>query len=589
MGFEPMVKDLIALRKLGRIYLKDKISAILLGLFTNIIFSLTTLATPYVTRLLIDVIFRAKRGDLLLPLLVVCGVILSILFLAGIISDYLLVKTFERAKVTMQYDLFQRLQKASLDFLSMERSGEISYRIFEDTEIIGRFFYHLLITLPIDLLFIAIISFIMIKWNLGMALFVLAVLGLQVLVIIAFQKPLLTCALFQKSKAQFLSGFVVERFRNIQLTRTLNVETVEADAFKSHLEELMGISVKAAMLDRFAELFVVLINNIWSFGILWYGGKLVLTGQISLGTLMAFLLIAGMLYPRIASIVSIAFSFQDVRASLSRFLEYYQVVPAVHELPKAAGLSLKEGKVIFENVWFGYKPGEPVLRGFSATFEPRKINALVGKSGVGKSTLARLLVRFYDPWEGKILVDGIDIRQISLESLRDNIRYVIPGEFLISGTILENICYGAKLFSEEEIIAAAKMANAYDFIMHLPQGFYTRLGEGGLQLSSGEAQRIALARLFLAKPRIVILDEPTSFLDSETENAIHRAIMSLKEFATVIVIAHRSSTVRIADNIFVMDNGIIVEQGRHDELICKKGLYSAIYAELSWEESDSLR
>lgn len=154
---------------------------------------------------------------------------------------------------------------------------------------------------------------------------------------------------------------------------------------------------------------------------------------------------------------------------------------------------------------------------------------------------------------------------------------------------MENICYGAKFFSEEEIIAAAKLANAYDFIMHLPQGFYTRLGEGGLQLSSGEAQRIALARLFLAKPRIVILDEPTSFLDSETENAIHRAIISLKEFATVIVIAHRSSTVRIADNIFVMDNGIIVEQGRHDELICKKGLYSAIYAELSWEESDSLR
>lgn len=416
-----MVKDRIALRKLGKIYLKDKISAILLGLFTNIIFSLTTLATPYVTRVLIDVIFHAKRGDLLLPLLVVCGVILSILFLAGIISDYLLVKTFERTKVTMQYDLFQRLQKASLDFLSMERSGEISYRIFEDTEIIGRFFYHSLITLPIDLLFIAIISFIMIKWNLGMALFVLAVLGLQVLVIIAFQKPLLTCALFQKSKAQFLSGFVVERFRNIQLTRTLNVETVEADAFKSHLEELMGISVKAAMLDRFAELFVVLINNIWSFGILWYGGKLVLAGQISLGTLMAFLLIAGMLYPRMASIASIAFSFQDVRASLSRFLEYYQVVPAVHELPKAAELSLKEGKVIFENVWFGYKPGEPVLRGLSATFEPRKINALVGKSGVGKSTLARLLVRFYDPWEGKILVDGINIKQISLESLRDNI------------------------------------------------------------------------------------------------------------------------------------------------------------------------
>lgn len=294
-----MWKDLVTLWKLARTYLKGKGSAIFLGFFTSFIFSLTGITTPYITRFLIDVVFHANRPDLLLPLLIICGIILIILFFTGLISDYVLVNAFERAKLLMRYDLFRRLQKASTDFLSMQRSGELNYRIFGETGTIQGFFNQLLIALPIDLLFIVIISAIMISWNLRMALFVFAVLCLQVLVIIGFQKPLLTYALLQKSKSQFLSGFVVERFRNIQLIRTLNTEVVEAYRFRSGLEELMRINVKAFMLRKFSELSTQLVNNIWSFGILWYGGKLVLAGQITLGTLMAFLLAAGMLYPRI--------------------------------------------------------------------------------------------------------------------------------------------------------------------------------------------------------------------------------------------------------------------------------------------------
>lgn len=332
-----------------------------LGFFTSFIFSLTGITTPYITRFLIDVVFHANRPDLLLPLLIICGIILIILFFTGLISDYVLVNAFERAKLLMRYDLFRRLQKASTDFLSMQRSGELNYRIFGETGTIQGFFNQLLIALPIDLLFIVIISAIMISWNLRMALFVFAVLCLQVLVIIGFQKPLLTYALLQKSKSQFLSGFVVERFRNIQLIRTLN--------------------------------------------------------------------------------------------------------------------------------------------------------------------------------------------------------------------------------TEEEVIDAAKRAKAYDFIMQLPQGFYTRIGEGGLQLSSGEAQRIALARLFLANPKIVVLDEPTSFLDPETESAIHQAIMDLKKTVTVIVIAHRPSTVKIADQVLVLSRGMVVEQGTHGELLRKRGMYATIYTELCRQET----
>jgi ATP-binding cassette subfamily B protein len=580
-----MWKDLLTLWKLTKTYLEGKTGAILTGLFTALIFSLAGLATPYITKFMIDVIFYGARGDLLLPLLLVCAAILVTMSLTGIVSEYVLINTFERAKLLMRQDLFGRLQKAPLNFLSLQRSGELNYRLFGDTETIQGFLSRLLIGLPIDLLFIVIIAAIMIDWHLQMAFFVFLVLGLQVFVITGFQKPLLNYALLQKGKAQFLSGFVVERFRNVQLTRTLNAEAMEAGNFKAGLGELMGINVKAFMLGKISELSVLLVNNIWSFGILWYGGTLVLAGQITLGTLMAFLLIAGMLYPRISSVSYTVLSFQDVRASLYRFLEYYRVQPAVSELPGAGVLSLKEGEVVYEHVRFGYTPENAVLNGLNLTFKPGIVTAVVGKSGAGKSTLAKLLVRLYDPWDGRILIDGADIRQVTLESLRGSIGYVVQGEYMFSGTIWDNICYGVSFAGEEEVIAAVRKAGAYEFIMRLPDGFQTRIGEGGLQLSGGEAQRIALARSFLAGHRLVVLDEPTSFIDPETENDIHRAIVGLKETATVIVIAHRPSTAQIADKVVVLDRGVVVEEGTHQELLHKKGAYAVVYSELCRQES----
>jgi ATP-binding cassette subfamily B protein len=568
-------------------YLEGKTWAVVFGFFTALIFSLAGLATPYITKFLIDVIFYGGRGDLLLPLLVVCGTIIIVMSLTGIVSDYVLINAFERSKLLMRHDLFGRLQKAPINFLSMQRSGELNYRVFGDTETIQGFFSRLLVGVPIDLLFIVIIGGIMISWHLQMAIFVFLVLCMQVFVIVSFRKPLFNYALLQKGKAQLLSGFVVERFRNIQLIRTLNAEAMEASSFKAGLGELMGINVKAFMLGKISELSILLVNNIWSFGILWYGGRLVLAEEITLGTLMAFLLIAGMLYPRIASVSNTVLSFQDVRASLYRFFEYYQVKPAVSEVPEATELSLNDGEVVYEDVRFGYVPGEFVLKGMNVTFKPRSITAVVGKSGTGKSTLARLLVRLYDPWDGRILIDQTDIRQVTLESLRNSIGYVVQGEFVFSGTIWDNIRYGVGSPSEDEVIAAARKAGALEFISRLPDGFDTRIGEGGFQLSGGEAQRIALARSFLAGHRIVVLDEPTSFIDPGTESDIHRAIMDLKETATVIVIAHRPSTAQIADNVVVLDNGVVVEQGSHTELLDRKGAYATIYySELCRQKAD---
>jgi ATP-binding cassette subfamily B protein len=295
---------------------------------------------------------------------------------------------------------------------------------------------------------------------------------------------------------------------------------------------------------------------------------------------MAFLLISGMLYPRIASLTNSVLSFQEVRASLYRFFEYHQVAPTVIEDSNARQLIIDKGIVTLNNVTFSYLPNRPVLKGINAIFQNNSITAIVGRSGAGKSTIARLLIRMYDPLQGNIFVDNTNIKDVTLKSLQQNIGYLVQGEFTFRGTIWDNICYGLNSYTEEQIISAVKKTHIYDFLRELPNGFNTIIGEGGVQLSLGQAQRIALARAFLRNYKILILDEPTSFIDPQTEQAINTVIQELKATSTVIIIAHRLSTVKIADNILVLDKGKIVEQGNHEELMATGKVYLDIYNEL---------
>jgi ATP-binding cassette subfamily B protein len=306
--------------------------------------------------------------------------------------------------------------------------------------------------------------------------------------------------------------------------------------------------------------------------LVWYvGGRDVLFGRMTLGTLMAFLMYVGMFYGPIRFMSQLINWCSRSLTAAERVFEILDIRPEIRDVEDAMEMPEIQGKVEFRNVTFGYEPNKPVLKQLNFEVKPGEMIGLVGHSGAGKSTTINLLCRFYDVDEGEILIDGVPLRQIRLENLRSQIGIVPQDMFLFSGTIAENISYAKPSATREEIIRAAKIANAHDFILRKADGYETTLGEGGGGLSAGEKQRIAIARAVLHNPRILILDEATSQMDVETEKQIQEAIAELVKGRTTIAIAHRLSTLKNADRLIVLKEGGIVEMGSHEELLSKEG------------------
>lgn len=574
MMFEDIKKYIQVLSK----YLRGGELYIIAGIILGVISQICTLSTPFLTRFLIDIIIGQKNYSLLLWFLLFCLFILIILFSTSLLANYLLIRVFRKGGLKLQMDLLKNLQRAPLEFFEQAQSGEISYRLLQDTSVIEDSWSSILVTLPLQIVLL-LSGIIMALWQLELAIFVFIILIIQIFVIIRFREPLLRYSHLVKAKEQEVSGYSVEHFRKIQLIRSLSTEKKEQIKFHRKLHDLVKITVRAFMLTKLSGATVTVVNNLWAFGILWYGGAKVIAEKMTLGTLMAFLLLSNLLYQPISALINFVLSFHSIRASLERILEYFDVKPKIFESPNAIEYVPEQGRITLKNVFFRYD-SRLVLSNINLDIPPNTIYALVGRSGVGKTTLCRLLVRFYDPEHGMILLDGKDIKDISIPSLRRAILLMLQNDYVFTGTIWENITYGLSSVSKEEVYKAAKDAGL-DFIDILPYGLDTKIGEGGINLSAGEAQRIALARAFLIGPKILILDEPTSFIDSETEEKIKKSLIKLKEKCTIILIAHRLSTVKIADRIAVLDNGQIVQEGTHDELLIKEnGVYKKIYSSI---------
>ena len=497
--------------------------------------------------------------------------------LLDIVLDYVKSRVNTRLNLRFAGDVFNHLLRLSFRYHDRTTVGDSIFRVNEDTTFISQLvwsnFRHLIT---------ALVAFTGMLWIVVHLDWMLAVLGLAVAPV-----QYLSIGLYGKlfraksrrirameSRAQ---SVMQECLSCLRVVKAFGKEERE----QQRVEDQRWKALKARLRLDFQE-------SLFSFGIRFFskldraliliiGGFHVYEGRLTIGELLVVLTYVGQLQDPLETIGEVLQNMQTSLVSAERVLEVLDVVPEIQDLPGARALGRAKGAFTIENVNFGYEHARAVLHDASLTIRPGEVVAIVGPTGAGKTTLASLIVRFYDPDSGRVLLDGHDLRELTVQSLRDNVALVLQEAVLFTGTIRDNIAYARPEAETDEIIEAAKSAGAHEFISALPEAYNTEVGERGVRLSGGERQRIAIARAFLKDAPVLILDEPTSSVDSRTEGVILDALDRLMVGRTTLIIAHRLSTVRCADQIVVLDKGHIVEQGSHDELLSRNGLYAQLY------------
>ena len=562
--------------------------------FAVIVTSVTGIASPYILgrEIISKYILKGDLYGLQAIILVFMGIQIAN-WAANTIRIYGLGKVGQSLLLKMRTDLFSHLQRLSFSFFDRSDSGDLISRVTNDTDAIGEAFTSGLVQVSSDMLSLLMIVIVMFSIDIRLSLASMTVVPLILVAAILFNSKFRAAYRMQRTKISTVTSKLQEGISGIREIQSFTRERDMMEDFKTANLENFQANLQATKVWGSFFPTIQLIQTLGTGIVILYGGWLAFNGMLgpmeeAIGTLITFVMYVGMFFGPIFDLANFYNTVQSSLAAAERIFRILDIEPEIKDDIDAIEIPRIEGEIEFRDVTFGYRPENPVLHDVSFHVKPKETIALVGPTGAGKSTIIKLLCRFYDPQSGQILIDGYDVKKVKLKSLRRQMGIVLQETFLFSGTIIDNIRYGKPEATDEEVIAAAKLVGAHEFIEKLPDGYYTKIGEGGVGLSVGQKQLVAFARALLRDPAILILDEATSSIDPYTDLLIRKAMKTLLKDRTSIIIAHRLSTVRDVDRILVIDDGRIVEEGSHEELIKKGGLYSYLY-KMQFKEPEAVK
>jgi ATP-binding cassette subfamily B protein len=593
--------------KRGRLRLGELLKAhkrsLALGLLAVAGEGAANLLEPWPLKIVLDSVLHSKEShaavmvwiqrfvgtDKLAMLKFACLAVLAIAALDAICTyseKYLTTSVAQWISYDLRRTIYSHMQKLSLAFHDQERTGDLISRVTGDIDSIQSFITQGLLGVLINVITLIGMVAVMFYINWRFTLIALSVAPVLFVIVYTYTRKIKKASREVRKKEGEITSIVEEVLSSIRVVKAFAREDYEVKRLEEEGLEGVEIALRARNLKSKLTPIVDVIVAIGTCLVLWFGARLVLSGNLSAGSLVVFILYLGKMYKPMQELSKITDTYSKAAVGYERIQEVLQVDKEVKDMPRAIRAPRFRGKIEFDNVSFSYVEDTPILKDVSFTIEPKQMVALVGPTGAGKTSIISLVARFYDPASGVIKIDGTDIRRFQQKSLRQQISFVLQETLLFHAPVWKNIAYGKPEASREEIVRAAELANAAEFIDNMPEGYDTALGERGMTLSGGQRQRIAIARAIIRNTPILILDEPTSGLDAASEKLVFEALDRLMQDKTTIVIAHRLSTIRRADCIFVVQDGAILEQGDHEKLLARGGLYSEFYnLQFNTEES----